>query len=542
MKRLEAVLTSACATEAELIAVEWGEEKLSYRALDELANRFAHCLLAAGVRSGDRVGLHVPRSGRCIAAMLACLRIGAAYVPLDPSAPAKRTRWIARDCALRAVVTVPRLLGTWLEAGEHQPHLVLVEHDGATDAVQPAALASHVTRWTEVLATSADALPPRPGSPDELAYILYTSGSTGTPKGVMLSHENALAFVEWAASQAGLARGERVASVAPFHFDLSVFDIWATLSRAGTLIIIDDASVISGNRMLDAIHARGIQVWYSVPSALVLLLAGGLEARGAPSLRVVFFAGEVFPIAALRRVMAALPGARFYNLFGPTETNVCTAYPLEVIPEADLLAIPIGHPACGNTCSVLDDHGSPLPHGEVGELYVDGATVMLGYWQDGSCKPAERPYPTGDLVSQRADGAFMYHGRRDHQLKVHGFRVDPAEVEAALHAHPLIREGLVVVLEQRLVALVVPADSPSAGTLPDGISVMDVRRHCAAHLPRHMLPAEVRFVSDLPRTSTGKLDRLGARDAVARGAWCVLGQPAGAPPRTEVTAPEEART
>src|SRR5690606_26008199 len=149
------------------------------------------------------------------------------------------------------------------------------------------------------------------------------------PKGVMLSHRNALAFVEWAANAIELGAADRVASVAPFHFDLSVFDIWSSLSRGASVVVVDEVSVVNGRRMLDLIHDRAISVWYSVPSALVLMLeAGGLAERGAPSLRAVYFAGEVFPIRQLRRTMAALPGALFWNLFGPTETNVCTAYRL----------------------------------------------------------------------------------------------------------------------------------------------------------------------------------------------------------------------
>ena len=288
------------------------------------------------------------------------------------------------------------------------------------------------------------------------------------------------------------------------------------------MVIVDEATVTSGRRMLDRIHSAGITVCYCVPSALMLMLEnGGLEERGAPSLREVLFAGEVFPLKQLRRTMAALPGARFYNLFGPTETNVCLAWALPGIPEPDALSIPIGLPSCGDVATVVDADGKPVAEGEVGELLIEGPTVMLGYWDGGRRAPAKHPYPTGDLVARRPDGAYLYHGRRDHLVKIHGFRVELGEVEAALNAHPGLREAIAFAVDQQLVAVAVPED-PS-------VSVLDVKRHCAAHLPRYMVPGDVRLVQALPRTSNGKADRMRTRTAYTEGDNEVLApaRPAG---------------
>jgi len=506
VNRLDQLVGPWAERDPERPAVVGTDETLTFRELDELANRFAHAFLESGLQGGDRVGIHLPRSGRGLAAMLGALRAGGAYVPLDPGSPPARVALIAQDCALRQVVISPALLAGWAAAGVTGPEHYFLSQPAPAPAL-PAPAALHPF---EEVARGDASPPPAAGGPDQLAYILYTSGSTGTPKGVMHSHRSALAFTEWAADQIALGPADRVASVAPFHFDLSTFDLWSSLSRGATVVIVDEGMVVSGRAMVDRIHSQGITVWYSVPSAIMLMMEnGGLEERGLPSLRVVYFAGEVFPVKHLRRAMAAIPQARFHNLFGPTETNVCTAYALPGPPPAEATAIPIGTASCGDVALVLDEAGKPVQRGEVGELFIEGPTVMLGYWDGGRRTPARHPYPTGDLVSQRADGELMYHGRRDHMLKIHGFRVEPGEVEAAVLAHPGVREAIVFAHEQQLWSVVVPAG-------PE-LSVMDLKRHCAARLPRYMIPGTIRLVDDFPRTSSGKIDRIRTKAAATSG-------------------------
>lgn len=515
MNRIDQLVTRWANLTPDQLAVDGGGEKLSYRELEQLANRFAQTFRAHGVKPGDRVGIHLPRSGRGIAAMLGASRAGAVYVPLDPGSPPARMQLIVADCGLQHVVIAPHLLVSWHAANATAP----VEHFylSSDGPIPTLAAPARVHSWDDVQTATAEPMPSLnvERSLDTLAYILYTSGSTGVPKGVMISHRNAMAFVEWAALEIDLTERDRVASVAPFHFDLSVFDLWSTLSRGASIYIVDETTVVSGKKMLERIQSGNLTVWYSVPSALILMLEnGGLAELGASSLRVVFFAGEVFPIKHLCRAMAALPGARFFNLFGPTETNVCTAYALPGPPPPDATAIPIGYASCGDVCTIVDEAGVPVKPGELGELLIDGPTVMLGYWDGGKKTPAKRPYPTGDMVTERPDGALMYHGRRDHMVKIHGYRVELGEVEAKVLEHTRVREAIAFAHEQRLVVVATCTD--------EDLAVLELKQHCAERLPRYMIPSDIRLVRDLPRTSSGKIDRVKTRAAAIENDTRVL--------------------
>ena len=185
--------------------------------------------------------------------------------------------------------------------------------------------------------------------------------------------------------------------------------------------------------------------------------------------------------------------------------------PVPAVPAPEATAIPIGRPSCGDTVAILGEDGRPVPDGEVGELFVDGPTVMLGYWHGGQRTAARQPYPTGDFVARRPDGEIMYHGRRDHMVKIRGFRIELAEVEAALTAHPGIREAIAFAVEQRLVAAILPSDP--------NLSVLAIKRHCADRLPPYMIPTDVKLLDEMPRTSSGKIDRVRLKaEAVANPA------------------------
>ncbi|MEU5959451.1 amino acid adenylation domain-containing protein [Streptomyces sp. NPDC047525] len=482
---LHRLAIEAAKVHGDRTAVVADDRELTYRELDSRADRIARGLRAIGVTRGDRVVIWAEKSAAMIAAMQAVLRLGAAYVPADGSAPEHRVAVLARDCAARVVLTTDErtgplgeLLGSEIALAE----LTAAERLG-TDEPQDARIDEQV-----------DA--------DALAYILYTSGSTGTPKGVCISHRNALAFVEWAVEELSPGPADRFSNHAPLNFDLSVLDLYAAFSVGASVHLVASELAYAPAQLVDFLHDREITVWYSVPSALTLMMReGGLLDRRPPAgLRAVLFAGEPFPIAQVR-TLAGWTRARLLNLYGPTETNVCTFH--EVRPQ-DLerdRPVPIGAACSGDRVWARRPDGGVCGPGEEGELVADGPTVMLGYW---GRPPHREPYPTGDVVRVLPDGVFDYVGRRDHMVKVRGHRIELGDVEAALTAHPAVAEAVVLVvgsgIEARLVAFVVPAKDCDLG-------VLALRRHCAERLPRYMVADEFRVTAELPRTRNGKADR-----------------------------------
>jgi amino acid adenylation domain-containing protein len=474
-----------------VLAVKGPDTSLTYGQLDDLANRFAHALAQLGVRRGDRVGIWLGKSARAVAAMQGVLRLCAIYVPLDPLSPAARIRTIVQDCDMRALVTTQQR-GQVVLTGDLQ-HVACLCLDGEGSG-------SH---WDNFLALPKTEIQ-EPALADDIAYILYTSGSTGKPKGVCMSNRNALAFVEWASQTLIATATDRFANHAPFHFDLSVLDLYVAFHvGAATYLIPDEASYIS-EHLVSFLIQEAITVWYSVPSVLILMMEqGGLLDRDLVTLRAILFAGESFPIKHLHRLYRHYgPRVRFFNLYGPTETNVCTYYEVMHLPESWNKPVPIGKACSGDRVWAQKEDGTLARPGEEGELIVVGPTVMVGYW--GQPAYGDKPYATGDLVQLLDDGNYVYVGRRDQQVKVRGHRIELGDVEAALEDHPAIHEVAVTVtgtgLEARLVAFVVHAN----GVVP---SLLEIKRQCAERLPRYMIVDEVHTISALPRTRNGKIDR-----------------------------------
>jgi amino acid adenylation domain-containing protein len=365
------------------------------------------------------------------------------------------------------------------------------------------------------VAEQPDVLEPAQTIDLDLAYILYTSGSTGDPKGVMLSHRNALTFVDWATARLGVEASDRLSSHAPLHFDLSIFDLFAAASAGAAVDLVPAETSVFPTAVASFIADRGITIWYSVPSVLSMLaLRGGLEPGALPQLRTVLFAGEVFPVPYLRRLMRTLPHARFLNLYGPTETNVCTYYEVPPLDDERVVPIPIGRAIDNVEVFAVGEDGERVPDGEVGELWVRGSSVMCGYWGDPTRTdrslvgwnvghgPGDPAYRTGDLVRRDAQGDYEFLGRRDSQIKSRGYRIELGDVEAALYAHPTVVECAVTAVPDELVtnrlkAYVVLREEGTAA---------DVLRVCGERVPPYMVPdLEVR--EQLPRTSTGKIDR-----------------------------------
>ena len=519
------LVTESAARFASRPALVMDGRTLTYAELESLSNRFARSLAGHGVRSGDRVALWLPRSIESVVALYGVMKAGAAYVPVDPGAPPARLAYIARDCAVAGLVTVAERAAALDEtfAAGAPMRAVWFAEEGPSAGAAPGGDAPrnagmpNVT-WAEVAAES-DRAPELRALEGDLAYILYTSGSTGEPKGVMLSHRNALAFVEWAGDVFQVTAQDRLANHAPFHFDLSTFDLFAG-ARAGAAVYPLSPRIAS----FPAAVARQwcadrLTVWYATPSTLVLMLTrGGLSSLDLSALRVLLFAGEVFPVKYLRDLMRLAPSARYANLYGPTETNVCTWLDVANPPEGDR-PLPIGRACPYDDVLVLDESLKPVPAGAAGELWVRGATVMRGYWgrpertalalQSIEIAPGvtDVAYRTGDLVRMQSDGNLEFLGRRDHQVKTRGYRVELGEIETVLHRHPGVDEAVVLAIPDdevthRLRAVVVT----KAGVALDEAAL---RQHCADSLPRYMVPETIEFRRELPRTSSGKVDRRG---------------------------------
>ncbi len=475
--RLHQLLLDSARNFPDALAVAGPQERVTYEELDRLAGRYAAALAARGVRPGDRVVVWSRKSVSAVAVMQAALRIGAIYVPVAGSNPPARLSLIAQSAA---------------------PALVV--HDGeSAERGKPADGAGRLVGFSDLLAEAAAGAPvppPYPNEPDDPAYILYTSGSTGTPKGVCLSHRNALSFVQWAAAELEVGPGDRLSNHAPFNFDLSVFDLYAAFLTGASLHLVPEDLAYAPAQLVRFLRDEGITVWYSVPSALSLMMRDGHLLDDAPParLRACVFAGEPFALPQVQALRRAWPKVRLLNWYGPTETNVCTSYE---VTDADLerdTPLPIGRACSGDTVE--------LGAGDEGEIVVSGPTVMLGYWGQ---ERHEGPYSTGDIARQDEDGTLHYVGRRDHMVKIRGHRVELGEIEAVLTSMDSVVEAAVVVLGSGVAARLHATIVPSGEQRPP--SLLAVKRHCARHLPTYMIVDRTSVRADLPRTPNGKLDR-----------------------------------
>ena len=522
---LHHLLSRSAERHPDAIAVEDGDRHVTYAELDARANQLANLLRDTGVSRGDRVGLYLDKSLEAVVGIYGILKAGASYVPLDARAPARRLAYIAADCGIRVVVTAVEKSDAW--AG--------LQADGApidtliiANANEAKAHDERVRVLTALDITACDGRPPPSYGTDlDLAYILYTSGSTGTPKGVMLSHLNALAFVRWAVSEFDISANDRLSNHAPYHFDLTIFDLYAAAAAGSTVVLVPPELSVFPVLIRNFMREKHLTVWYSVPSILTMLvLRGGLREREFPELRTLLFAGEVFPTRYLRQLMTLLPDTRFCNLYGPTETNVCTFYVVPPIAEDREEPIPIGRAIDDVEVFAVTDDGSRAALGEAGELYVRGTTVMRGYWGDDErtrralvadplgTGSRDLAYRTGDLVVQDADGTYRLLGRRDHQIKSRGYRIELGEIETALYAHPRVVECAVVAVPDQVVT-----NRIKAFVVSDGVSTDELLRFCGERIPSYMLPDAIEIRDALPKTSTGKVDRqalMATRDRFVR--------------------------
>ncbi|TDD79758.1 non-ribosomal peptide synthetase [Actinomadura rubrisoli] len=503
------------------VALVFGAGSLTYRELDARANRLARVLIARGVGPESVVGVALPRSPEAVVAVLAVVKAGGAYLPVDAGYPADRIAFMVADSGACLVIGDAA-------AAERLPELpapVLRVDDPGVVAAMDAAGPARVT--------NADRLSPL--SVSNTAYVIYTSGSTGLPKGVVVAHWGLANLLAAQVERLEVTSGSRVLQFASPSFDASVWELATALLTGATLVLADRDALAPGAPLVETIAAFGVTHALLPPAVLATLPAGSL-----PSVTSLVVGGD-----ATSGDLAAKwsQGRRLVNAYGPTETTVIASMS-DPLP-GDGGPPPIGRAITGTRVHVLDDALRPVPPGVSGELYVAGAGLARGYLGRLALtaarfvaspfdRPGERMYRTGDVVTRTPDGELMFRGRADDQVKIRGFRIEPGEVEAALKAHPDVAQAVVLARDTpagpRLVGYIVPRTATGARRvravrdgeidLSSGVMAADVRAYAARRLPDHMVPSAVMSLDRLPLTASGKVDRAALPDPVfARDAY-----------------------
>ncbi|NGO07967.1 amino acid adenylation domain-containing protein [Streptomyces sp. HC44] len=491
----------------DAVAVVAGEVSLTYAELDARANQLAHHLRSLGVGPESLVGVCLERGPDLMPTLLGVLKAGAGYLPLDPANPADRLGFVLADAGARAVVTSGGLVSVLEDV--YDGELVVLDRDADAIVARPQAAPVALT------------------VPENVVYVIYTSGSTGRPKGVTLAHAQVVRLLDTMQEHYGFDEHDVWALFHSYAFDVSVFEMWGALLHGGTLVVVPREVTRSPEEFLDLLVEREVTVLAQTPTAFRSLLATatapGDRRLKQLSLRAVVLAGEKLEVADVRPWVERLGLGRtaLVNMYGPTEATVyCTYHRLTQRDVAPGAVAPIGRPLSDTTIHLLDRFGELVPVGTAGELHIGGPGVARGYLgrpeltaerfvPDPFGPPGSRLYRTGDLARRRQDGSLEFLGRIDDQVKLHGYRIEPGEISARLAAHPAVREAVVIVRDERLVAYVV-----AEGELP---AVADLRAFTALELPEYMVPAVFVTVERIPLTVNGKLDRraLPAPDASA---------------------------
>jgi amino acid adenylation domain-containing protein len=488
--RLADRFRSVSQTSSKQLAVEHGTRSLTYAQLDAYSDS-----LAAELASHDLghapIGVLATRSVEMVVAVLAAIKLGCGYVPLDPMYPAERLRYMLSNSGARVLLA-------------HDELVSLI--DGYTGVV---------LSLTERASFSAPAEPSSLPALGELAYVIYTSGSTGQPKGVEMGQGALAHLIDWQLRNTVVAEGGRTLQFSPLSFDVSFQEIFATLCSGGTLVLIDAELRLDSPRLRDFLIAQRIERLFLPFVALQALAECSLKAAGFHLKEVITAGEQLVTTPALQQFFRNMPGCRLYNHYGPSETHVVTSYPLPANVDEWAPLPPIGSAVDGALLYILDEQLKPVQSGESGELYVGGALVANGYagredltkerflpdpWVAGG-----RMYKTGDLVRALADGALEYLGRLDTQVKIRGFRVELGEVESAILRHPHVTQVAVTDRQdgdkpKRLVAYIV--SKPGHTIKPN-----ELRAHLAPLLPDYMWPSAYVYLEELPRTPSGKIDR-----------------------------------
>jgi amino acid adenylation domain-containing protein len=503
----------------DAVALVMNEERVTYGQLEESSNRLARLLAAAGCRKGDRVCFLIPKSPAAYVSMLGILKADCIHVPLDTSSPAPRLNRIIESCEPRFILGAGSVANLLDE---------IMSEDKFRSTVSVGWMGADVTagRNFDVRFALSD-LESYSGAPldyqntrEDPAHILFTSGSTGTPKGVVITHSNVIHFIEWANRYFGICSSDRLSAHPPLHFDLSTFDMFGAFAAGAELHLVSPALNLLPHKMADFIRTSELTQWFSVPSILSYMAKfDAVSFNDFPTLKRLLWCGEVFPTPSLIYWMERLPRVSFTNLYGPTEATIASSY--YTVPkclEDERAAIPIGTPCGGEGLMVLDDDLRPVPHGEIGNLYIHGVGLSPGYWKDRektdavflpnpqSSEPEDRIYKTGDLAKIGADELVYFLGRADSQIKSRGYRIELGEIETALNSIDGLKECAVVAVNTNGFegATICCAYAPQQGAQ---VASSILREKLSKVLPNYMMPSKWMAFDKLPKNANGKIDR-----------------------------------
>ncbi len=501
---LSQVIDQSASLYPDKAAFRFNGKSLSYESLATAADKLARVLVELGVTRGDRVAIYLNKSLKSPVAIYGVMQAGAAYVPLDPSAPLARLSKILSHCGVKVIISQPQKqaeLSTLLKLAK-----TVITAVGVTETSPGVTWIS----WQQV--SSAPTGIQVRGKATDLAYIMPTSGSTGEPKGIMHTQASGLSYAKLASSTYRLKPQDKLSNFSPLHFDMSTFDYFAgPLSGACTSIIPEAYTKLPAS-LSQLIEDEQLTIWYSVPYALIqLLLRGALEKRNLSRLRWVLFGGEPIAPKHLFGLMKHLPKARFSNVYGPAEVNQCCYYHVPRQRMNPMQAVPIGKPWRDTQAIILDNANRPCPPGKTGELAINSPTMMSGYWrqeqQNKRCfyitQSNEKYYRTGDLVKQTNDGNLHYLGRKDRQIKIRGYRVELDEIEAVLLTHPQVEAAG----SYSVPILGIGPELEAAVLVKGDVTCEELHAFSALSLPWYALPRQVLILTFLPTTTTGKIDR-----------------------------------
>lgn len=507
------VSESASKTPMKTAATD-GQNSISYRDLSSISNRLANCLVQRGVRRQERVLFCLPRSIKCLVAMLGILKADAVYVPIDIKSPHERWKRIVEDCNPVVLICDNYTITTAIKiVAEKGYDLLIISLDPQKDRNE--SLYSDCVFLDKIYEFNDDEMDFKNEESDS-AYILYTSGSTGLPKGVVISHLNIKTYIEWAVNCFDINKNDKILNTAPFHFDMSTFDIYCTFKTGATLCIASDGQLLFPEKLMSYIEEEGITLWKGVSSLLMYLARSGVLNEGRiPTLKQILFAGETLPTKYLIQWMKTFPEKTFYNAYGPTEaTGISLYHCIKKVPDSLQERVPIGIPCDDTEVFILNEDNTQTEQGEIGELCIAGPCISKGYLNDHLKTSmvfieyqflglsSKRIYKTGDLAFLNSMGKYEFIGRKDSQVKYMGYRIELGEIENSLLSISGVEDSAVIFapLEHNGISELI-----AFFELSKKLSLAEVNVFIKKQLPYYMIPKRLIPIDKIPRCSRGKV-------------------------------------